>query len=51
MRQGAQTSAAGWGEWKGVREGGDTQACGWVMSDVWQKPAQYCEVIILQLKL
>ena len=43
----------GWGGeggGKGVQDGG-TQVHPWLIHvDVWQKPPQYCKVIILQLK-
>ena len=37
------------GEW-GIQDGG-THVHPWLIHvDVWQKPSQYCKVIILQLK-
>ena len=43
----------GWdgkGDGRFVRE--QTHACQWLIHvDVWQKPPQYCKVIILQLKI
>ena len=44
----------GWGEeegGRGFRIGGETHVCLWLIhGDVWQRPPQSCEVIVLQLK-
>jgi len=39
----------GWGG-RGVQEDGDICIPGLIGVDVWQRPAQYCKAIILQLK-
>ena len=57
MKQGTKASAlgqprglGGGGMWEGVQNGG-THVYLWpIHVDVWQKPSQYCKVIILQLK-
>ena len=45
----------GWdgvGDGREVQEGGDTYVDLWLIHvDVWQKPTQYCQAIILQLKI
>ena len=59
MTQGSQTGAlrqprgVGWsGRWEGASRGtGHMYASGWFMLMVWQKPAQYCKTVILQLKI
>ena len=39
------------GKWGGgVQDGGDTCIPMQIHTDVWQKPSQYCEAIICQLK-
>ena len=59
MKQGTQkpvlwdnTEGWGWvGGGTGIQDGG-THVYLWLIHvDVWQKPPQYCKVIILQLKL
>ena len=47
-----QPREIGWGGlWEAGSEcGGHMYTCGRFMLDVWQKPSQYCQVIILQLK-
>ena len=41
----------GWeGSGGGVQDGGDTCIPMQIHTDVWQKPSQYCEAIICQLK-
>ena len=35
---------------RGIQYGGYMYTHGWFMSNVWQKPLQYCKVISLQLK-
>ena len=36
---------------RAVQEGGDVWFCVWLIPvDVWQKPTQFCEAIILQSK-
>ena len=37
--------------WEEVHEGGDIWIPMAIHVDVWQKPTQYCKVIILQLKI
>ena len=54
MTQGAQNEASdnqeGWDGVGGGREG--THVSPWLIPvDIWQKPIQYCEAIILQLKI
>ena len=59
MTQGSQTGAlrqprgVGWSRrWEGASRGtGHMYASGWFMLMVWQKPAQYCKTVILQLKI
>ena len=41
----------GVGDGREVQEGGDTVYLWLIHVDVWQKPAQYCEAVILQFKI
>ena len=49
-----QRGGMGWdgvGGRREIQEGGDGCICIWLIPvDVWQKPTQFCEAIILQLK-
>ena len=46
-----QPRGMGWGgRWDGSSEWGTTVYLWMVNVDAWQKPLQYCKVIILQLK-
>ena len=47
-----QLRGMGWGgRWQGGSGWGNTMYPRLIHVDVWQKPSQYCKVIILQLKL
>ena len=59
MKQGTQSwfsgtiqrDGMGWGgRWAGVQDEGPHVYPWLIHADVWQKPAQYCKVISLQLK-
>ena len=54
LKPGLWNNLEGWdgvGGRREVQEGGDVCICLWVIPVVvWQKPTQFCEAIILQLK-
>ena len=51
LKPGLRTNLEEWdgeGEWRGREH---MYTYGMILADVWQKPAQYCKAIILQLKI